>query len=228
MLEKIGMSDSTEDSLDALDPRAFGRLVREALLSVGDVLGSGFLVLLAVTFMLLETSKLKEKAKFTFDLDEAGEARLAMLLASMNRYMALKSAMSLVTAGIVYVWLVALGIDFAIFLALVAFLANFIPFLGVLIMTIPGVVLALLQNRSTDGWACRHRIHRGEYAYRNHHGAADHGSQSRGLDPHGVSRSDVLGLAAGYCRCFPLRTFDDGNDCSARGKHPDTIDSRTV
>ena len=146
MLEKIGMSDSSEDSLDALDPRAFGRLVRDALLSVGDVLGSGFLVLLAVTFMLLETSKLKEKTKFTFDLDEAGEARLARLLASMNRYMALKSAMSLVTAGIVYVWLVALGIDFAIFLALVAFLANFIPFLGVLIMTIPGVVLALLQT----------------------------------------------------------------------------------
>lgn len=145
-MERIGMSDPSEEALDALDPQAFGRLVRSALLNVGDVLGSGFLVLLAVTFMLLETAKLKEKTKVAFGLDDAGEERLTRLLVSMNHYMALKSAMSLATALFVYVWLTVLGIDFAIFLALVAFLANFIPFLGVVIMTIPGVLLALLQT----------------------------------------------------------------------------------
>ena len=146
LMERVGTGNSSSDTLDALDPRALGRFVGSTLLNVGNVLGSGFLVLLAVTFMLLEAPKLKSKVRIAFDLDETGEERFARLFASMNRYMALKSAMSLVTALIVYAWLMFLGIDFAIFLSLIAFLANFVPFLGAVIMTIPGVVLALLQT----------------------------------------------------------------------------------
>jgi predicted PurR-regulated permease PerM len=60
--------------------------------------------------------------------------------------MVIKSLTSLATALCIWVWLWFLGIDFAILWAILAFLLNFIPFVGAILMTIPAVLLALVQT----------------------------------------------------------------------------------
>ncbi|MEE4603913.1 MAG: AI-2E family transporter [Desulfobacteraceae bacterium] len=59
--------------------------------------------------------------------------------------MVIKSLASLATALCIWVWLWILGIDFAVLWAILAFLLNFIPFVGAILMTIPAVLLALVQ-----------------------------------------------------------------------------------
>lgn len=63
---------------------------------------------------------------------------------AINQYMLIKTLTSLATALCLWVWLWILGIDFAVLLGLLAFLLNFVPFVGAILMTIPAVLLALV------------------------------------------------------------------------------------
>lgn len=72
-------------------------------------------------------------------------ARLRSVLDNINRYMVLKTLMSLLTGGLIWGWLWYLGLDFAPLWALVAFLFNYVPTIGSIIAAIPAVLLALVQ-----------------------------------------------------------------------------------
>ncbi len=63
----------------------------------------------------------------------------------VNRYLGIKSVTSLITAGIVYLFLSLQGVDFPVLWALLAFLFNFIPNIGSIIAAIPPVLLSLIQ-----------------------------------------------------------------------------------
>jgi len=99
--------------------------------------------------MLLEAPSLKTKLKVAFQLGAESEARLGRVFDAVNRYMAIKTLTSLATALCICIWLRILGIDFAVLWAILAFLLNFVPFVGALLMMIPAVLIALLQ---TDLW----------------------------------------------------------------------------
>jgi predicted PurR-regulated permease PerM len=145
-LEDIGMVSAREALKDIVDPAVLVSLVRIALANVGDVFGTGLLILLTVVFMLLEASRLPAKLQAAFDLTEEGEARLGRILRALNRYMVIKSIASLATALILLIWLWILDINFAVLWAILAFLLNYIPFVGAILMMIPPVLLALVQT----------------------------------------------------------------------------------
>jgi predicted PurR-regulated permease PerM len=144
-LEGIGMSNSTEAVSDLLDPNQVSRLVSLILSSASGIFATGFLVLLATIFILLEAPGFAAKLRAAFDLTAEGEARIKRLLEVINRYMRIKSLTSLGTAVCVWLLLTWLGIDFAILWALIAFFFNFIPVVGNILMMIPAVLLALVQ-----------------------------------------------------------------------------------
>ncbi len=145
-LEDMGMEGSREALPDIFDPEKVSALVRTILSSVSSVFGSGLLILLAVVFMLLEAPNLPAKLNMAFPFTEESEARLGRVLDAINQYMRIKSLTSLATALCIWAWLWLLGLDFAILWALLAFLLNFIPFVGALLMMIPPVLLALVQT----------------------------------------------------------------------------------
>jgi len=121
-------------------------LIRLALANVSGTFGVGLLVLLAVVFMLLEAPSLSAKLKAAFHLTAASEARLARVFSSINRYMVIKSLTSLATALCIWGMLMMLGVDFAALWAMLAFVLNFIPFVGVILMMVPAVLFALVQT----------------------------------------------------------------------------------
>lgn len=145
-LENIGVDNGREAVKDIFDPASPIALVRLALAKVSGTLGDGLLVLLAVVFMLLDAGGLSAKLGMAFHLTgEAGD-RLGRLSSAIRRYTMIKILSSLATAVCVLVWLWILGIDFAVLWAVLAFLLNFIPFAGAILMMIPAVLMALVQT----------------------------------------------------------------------------------
>ncbi len=145
-LEGVGVENARESVKDIFDPSLAVGLVRLALSNVSGTFGTGLLVLLAVVFMLLEATSLPAKLKTAFHLTEEGEARFGRVMSAINHYMVIKSLASLATALCIWIWLWYLGIDFAVLWAILAFLLNFIPFVGALLMAIPAVLMALVQT----------------------------------------------------------------------------------
>lgn len=143
-LEAAGVA-TAESIPSALDPAATIGALRRFLSSLVGLLAQGALVLLAVVFILLEAPSLPAKFKVAFNLDPEGKQRIQQAFGAINRYMLIKSLTSLATAVLLYLWLLFLGVDFAVLWALLAFGLNLVPFVGSVLMTIPPTLLALVQ-----------------------------------------------------------------------------------
>ncbi|MGB2960518.1 MAG: AI-2E family transporter [Bacteroidota bacterium] len=128
-------------------------LMRFGASSVGGVVsltGNIFLALLYLVFLLLGTNAFPGKIQQAFRPDLS--VRINKVLESVDthvrRYLVAKTIISLVTATLVTIILLAFGVDFALFLGLVTFFLNFIPNIGSFIATaFPGLV-ALIQFES--------------------------------------------------------------------------------
>jgi len=145
-LEGLGVDNAREALKEIYDPALAIGLVRAALSNVRDTFGTGLLVLLAVIFMLLEAPGLSAKLKTAFNFTDEGEARIQRVSSAIKHYMVIKSIASIATALCIWAWLRVLGIDFAVLWTILAFLLNFIPFVGTLLMTVPAVLMALVQT----------------------------------------------------------------------------------
>lgn len=144
-LEETGVEMAREAVKDIIDPNVAVDLVRVILSNMRSTFGTGLLVLLSTVFMLLEAPGLQTKLRKAFHLQEEAELRLQRLFTSINHYMVIKSIASLATALCIWGWLWMLAIDYAALWAILAFLLNFIPFIGGLLMAVPALLLALVQ-----------------------------------------------------------------------------------
>jgi len=145
-LEGVGMAGSREAVPDIFDPTKVTAWVRVVLSNVSGIFATGLLILLAVVFMLLEAPNLPAKLKTAFHFTEESEARVRRVLNAVTQYMLIKCLTSLATALCVWVLLWFFGIDFAVLWTILAFFLNFAPFVGAVLMTIPAVLLALVQT----------------------------------------------------------------------------------
>lgn len=121
------------------------KMSANALGSLGGVLSNSFMIILTVIFMLFEGSSLPGKLQRAFGEDGDHMAHITRFLENVKRYMTLKTAISLLTGVVIYLWLLAWGVDYALLWGLLAFLFNFVPNIGSIIAAIPAVVLALIQ-----------------------------------------------------------------------------------
>lgn len=108
-----------------------------------------FFVLVATLFILAELATLPGKVRAAFGSGEGGEGRTERLrgvVLAMQRYIFLKTQTSFLTAVLVCVLLLVLGIPYALGLALLAFGLNFVPVVGSIIAAVPPVLLALMDG----------------------------------------------------------------------------------
>ena len=68
--------------------------------------------------------------------------------AKLRRYLMIRTIMSVITGGTVYIFAVALGLDLAAEWGIIAFTLNFIPFVGPFIATLLPTLYALAQFES--------------------------------------------------------------------------------
>ncbi len=135
----------TQKVTQQFDPSRLMGLATDILSSLGGLLANTFLIILAVIFMLFEASGLNRKLHLAFDDPDMRLQQVDRFLESVNRYLAIKTLVSIATGIIVGVGLCIIGVDYFMLWGLVAFLFNYIPNIGSIIAAVPAVALAFLQ-----------------------------------------------------------------------------------
>jgi len=144
-MAKHNASISMDEIRDYFDPSKVMGLVTTTLSGFSSVLGNVFLLLLTVVFMLAEGKGFARKLHIAFDDSVETEKRLDNVLNMVNRYMAIKTMISLATGFIIGSVLWVMGVDFFVLWALLAFLLNYIPNIGSIIAAVPAVIFTFLQ-----------------------------------------------------------------------------------
>ena len=134
-----------ELSRDMLDPAKALGWAGDTLLGLGSVLSNGFLILLTVIFILAEASTFPRKLRTVLDDPERDLPYFERFAEKVNRYIAIKTTVSVATGAFVSLALAVIGVEHAILWGLLAFLLNYVPTIGSAIAAVPPVLLALIQ-----------------------------------------------------------------------------------
>ncbi|MEJ2078187.1 MAG: AI-2E family transporter [Acidobacteriota bacterium] len=142
----IGLSQKT--LTDSFDPGAAMGMAAKLITSIGGLITNALLILLTVIFILLEASSFPAKIRSGLENAEVTLEGFREFAITLNRYVAIKTMVSLATGASVAFWNAAIGIDYPLLWGLLAFLLNYIPNLGSILAAVPAILLALLQY----GW----------------------------------------------------------------------------
>ncbi|MCP5521729.1 MAG: AI-2E family transporter [Verrucomicrobiales bacterium] len=137
-----------------LDPRQLVRYVGTLATAVSTMVGQGFLILVIVVFILLEIALLPAKIRRLPGLTENDWTTLNRMVQDVRHVMGIKTLMSLLTGGVVWLWLTMLGIKQAALLALLAFLLNYLPAIGSIIASLPALLLVLAESGPGPALVC--------------------------------------------------------------------------
>lgn len=144
-LTQINIHVDLNTFMDSFDPSALVSLLTNMIGKLGSTMSFALLILIATIFMLLEAPLLPGKLRMALSSPDHELQSMRRFLRSFNRYVALKTLISMFTGLLVGVMLWAKGVNFYVLWGLVAFLFNFIPNVGSIVAAIPGILLTLLQ-----------------------------------------------------------------------------------
>jgi len=116
--------------------------------SIGSLISNVALVLIYLGFLLAEENILPKKlARLQSDPDQSSKLQRVTIDISttVQRYVGMKTGVSLLTGLVSYAVLVLVGVDFAALWALLIFLLNFIPNIGSVLGVVFPALLTLVQ-----------------------------------------------------------------------------------
>ncbi|MGX5913642.1 AI-2E family transporter [Aliidiomarina sp. Khilg15.8] len=128
------------------DPSRALNITMNMLSGVGGMMTSFFITLLIVVFMLAETRIMNAKVRMAFKSPERTLVNVGSILHAINKYLALKTAISIATGLIVGVGLWLMNIDHYLLWGVLAFMFNYIPNIGSILAAFPAVLMALIQH----------------------------------------------------------------------------------
>lgn len=132
--------------LEYIDPGAVMDMTAGLFMGLGSVFSDIILIVLTVTFILLEAASFPIKLRAVLGDPHQVFPQFVKFMTDMKRYMVIKTLISLATGILIMCWLAFLGVDFPILWGFLAFLLNFVPTLGSSIAAVPAVLLALIQH----------------------------------------------------------------------------------
>jgi predicted PurR-regulated permease PerM len=143
--EKYGLNIDSNFLYDYVDPTFIMQSVANTISAFGNVLTNYFLILFIVMFTLLEAAGFSNKLKLAFKNSSKSITNFHIFSENMNKYISIKTIVSIVTGLLIYICLSFIGLDHAIMWALIAFFLNYIPNIGSIIASIPAIIIALIQ-----------------------------------------------------------------------------------
>lgn len=144
-LERLGAPVNREQLLEHFNPSQLMDWVGKALTNLGALLTNLLLMLFIVVFLLLEEATLSKKLRLALPDAEKSLQNASSFVRQVNKYLMIKSLVSLITGLLIALWVWAWGLDFPLLWGLVALLMNFIPNVGSILAAIPAVLLAIVQ-----------------------------------------------------------------------------------
>lgn len=144
-LRSKGFSGTQKLLLDYVKPEVLLKLTANLLSGLSSVLSDIVLVLLTVTFILLEVSSFPIKLRAVLGDPKQKFPQFTKFADDMKRYMVIKTLISLATGILIALWLYILNVDYPILWGFIAFLLNYIPNIGSIVAAVPAVILAFIQ-----------------------------------------------------------------------------------
>jgi predicted PurR-regulated permease PerM len=144
-LALYGLEFTEKDISDLLNPSIAISMATNALGRLGAILTNSLLISLTIIFILLEASSFKHKIKLAFDNSQSSLEKFESFMHNVNRYLAIKTAISFATGFIIFIGLKIIGVNHPILWGVLAFLLNYIPNIGSIIAAIPAVLVAFIQ-----------------------------------------------------------------------------------
>ncbi|MCC5880090.1 MAG: AI-2E family transporter [Idiomarina sp.] len=143
--ESFNVSLNWEMLQAQLDPSRAINLTMNMLSGVGNFMATFVLVLLIMVFMLSEARIVPSKIRLAFKQPERTTNNVTAILHAINKYLALKTLISVITGFIVGFGLWLMGIDHFLLWGVIAFLFNYIPNIGSILASVPAIIMALIQ-----------------------------------------------------------------------------------
>ncbi len=146
VLAKVGVqADLAQVTKEVFDPGMAIGVVGSTLGQFGSMMTNLFLILLTTVFILTEIAVLGSKLDALPGSTTKTREALMRFSDTINRYMAIKLWVSMLTGFLVWLLLIIIGVDYPLLWGVVAMLLNFVPNLGSIIAAVPPVLLAIVQ-----------------------------------------------------------------------------------
>jgi predicted PurR-regulated permease PerM len=145
LLKTNGIVFTDKYILDYVNPQAVMKLTATLLSGLGSALWDLVLILLTVTFILLEVSNFPVKLRAVLGDPKQVFPQFTKFLSDMKRYVVTKTIINLVAGVVIGLWMYILGVPFPVLWGFVAFLLHYIPNIGSVVAAIPPAVLALVE-----------------------------------------------------------------------------------
>ena len=144
ILEPLNITDLAIITTN-FSPNSALELAGTTLARLGGVLSNSFLIVLTVIFILAEAASFPKKLGQVLSNPHSSLPHFSRFAENVNRYIAIKTSVSVATGLVVTTFLWILGVDFPVLWGLLAFLLNYVPTIGSIIAAVPPVLLALVQ-----------------------------------------------------------------------------------
>jgi predicted PurR-regulated permease PerM len=135
-------------SVKEFDPKQLAAVAGNLLGTVLQGLSNGVFVIIIMVFALMELSAMQLRSF----RDRSARTRLQngvnQVVEDVRKYIAITGGFGLINAAANFLWLLVLGVDFALTWAVISFLFTFIPNIGFVMGLIPPAGIALLEY----GW----------------------------------------------------------------------------
>lgn len=144
-LQSKGIEVSPEIARDVINPGRAMAFVGQMFNSLASVLSNFILVIITTIFILFEITQFPQKLRLVFGSQDSDSDTFTKVVVDVQRYLGIKTIISLATGILIGVWVAILGVDFPILWGFLAFLFNYIPNLGSILAAVPTLLLALVQ-----------------------------------------------------------------------------------
>lgn len=139
---------NVQETIDRID---YQSILSGVFNSVSVVLGNFALVIVYVIFFLIEENYFNQKLDSLFK-KEANRKNVMGIVdrisKAVNKYFTVKTEVSLITAVVSYLILLAYGVDFPVLWAFIIFILNYIPYIGSLVASLLPAIFAIFQFAS--------------------------------------------------------------------------------
>lgn len=149
ILASLGIELPKDEITSIINPKQIMQLSSAIVQGIGSMFTNGFVILLSVIFMMLESEHFVSKIAYSANDNRVSE-HIEEILNKIKRYMVLKALISIFTGFVIWIALLIVGTDYAFLWAVLAFMLNFIPNIGSIIAAVPAVFLTLIQLGSVS------------------------------------------------------------------------------
>ncbi len=144
----------TNTVLDQFNLQIVVSLLSHLAGSLGNLLSRALLIMLMVVFILLEAGSFEDKLARAFSRRADTTQQAERMIRSVQRYMAIKTSVSVATAILIGLWLRIIGVPYISLWMLLTFLLNFIPNIGSIVAALPAVLIAWLELGTMQATSC--------------------------------------------------------------------------